>query len=60
MATFSEQRLARQLLAFLRPDMLLAADRNFSGYELWGLARATGAHLAWRIRKDLGFVSAAR
>ncbi|MFI6730867.1 transposase domain-containing protein [Streptomyces atratus] len=46
MARFSEQRLARQLLASLRPDMPLLADRNFAGYELWGLARATGAHLA--------------
>ncbi|WP_405682133.1 transposase domain-containing protein [Streptomyces sp. NBC_00057] len=55
-ATFSEQRLARQLLASLRPDMLLLTDRNFSGYELWGLARATGAHLAWRIKKNLVFV----
>ncbi|WP_406373287.1 transposase domain-containing protein [Streptomyces sp. NBC_01550] len=42
-ATFSEQRLARRLLASLRPDMLLLTDRNFSRYELWGLARATGA-----------------
>lgn len=55
MAKFSEHKLARQLLASLRPDMLLA-DRNFSGYELWGLARATGAHLAWRIKKNLAFV----
>lgn len=55
-AKFSEHKLARQLLACLRPDMLLLADRNFSGYELWGLARATGAHLAWRIKKNLVFV----
>jgi hypothetical protein len=53
---FSEQRLARRLLAALRPGMLLLADRNFSGYELWGLARATGAHLAWRIKGNLVFV----
>ena len=36
--------------------MLLLADRNFAGYQLWGLARATGAHLAWRIKKNLVFV----
>ncbi|GGU48319.1 hypothetical protein GCM10010211_10670 [Streptomyces albospinus] len=33
-AKFSEHKLARRLLASLRPDMLLLADRNFSGYEL--------------------------
>lgn len=54
-AKFSEHKLARRLLASLRPDMLLA-DRNFAGYELWGLARATGAHLAWRIKQNLVFV----
>ncbi|RPK42626.1 hypothetical protein EES39_20470 [Streptomyces sp. ADI92-24] len=55
-ARFSEHKLARRLLASLRPDMLLLADRNFAGYQLWGLARATGAHLAWRIKKNLVFV----
>src|SRR5512144_2103309 len=42
------------LTASLRSGMLLA-DRNFAGYELWGLARATGAHLAWRIKNNLVF-----
>ncbi len=51
-ARFSEHKLARQLPASLRADMLLLADRNFAGYQLWGLARATGAHLAWRIKKN--------
>lgn len=55
-ASFSEHKLARRLLPSMRPGMLLLADRNFSGYELWGLARATGAHLAWRIKKNLVFV----
>src|SRR5687767_12116118 len=36
--------------------MLLLADRNFAGYQLWGLARATGAHLAWRIKTNQVFV----
>src|SRR4051794_14884646 len=35
----------------LGPGMLLLADRNFPGHELWGLAAATGADLAWRIKR---------
>ncbi|KQV11642.1 MULTISPECIES: IS4 family transposase [unclassified Kitasatospora] len=52
-ARFSEHKLARRLLAALRPGMLLLADRNFAGHELWGLVEATGCHLAWRIKKNL-------
>ncbi|WP_394814043.1 transposase domain-containing protein, partial [Streptomyces litchfieldiae] len=52
---FSEHKLARRLLASLTEGTLLLADRNFAGHELWGLARATGAHLAWRIKKNLVF-----
>jgi hypothetical protein len=33
--------------------MLLLADRNFAGYELWGLVTAAGADIAWRIKKNL-------
>ena len=51
----SEQVLARRLLASLTPGMLLLADRNFPGHQLWGLAAATGADLAWRIKKNLVF-----
>jgi hypothetical protein len=51
----SEQVLARQVLPSLTPGMLLLADRNFPGHELWGLAAATGADLAWRIKKNLVF-----
>ena len=51
----SEHVLARRLLASLAPGMLLLADRNFPGHELWGLAAATGADLAWRIKKNLVF-----
>ena len=51
-ARASEQVLARRLLHALRPGMLLLADRNFPGWQLWGLAAATGAHLAWRVRKS--------
>ena len=54
-ARASEQRLARRLLPALGPGMLLLADRNFPGWELWGLAAGTGADLAWRIKKNLVF-----
>jgi hypothetical protein len=50
-ARASEHALARRLLDRLGPGMLLLADRNFPGYELWGLAAATGADLAWRIKR---------
>jgi hypothetical protein len=32
--------------------MLLLADRNFPGHQLWGEAIATGADLAWRLKKN--------
>ena len=54
-ARASEQVLARRLLHALRPGMLLLADRNFPGWGLWGLAAATGAQLAWRVRKSAVF-----
>ncbi len=54
-AQASEQVLARRLLASLAPGMLLLADRNFPGHQLWGLAAATGADLTWRIKKNLVF-----
>jgi hypothetical protein len=49
----SEHKLARRLLHALGPGMLLLADRNFAGHELWGLVTATGADMAWRIKKNL-------
>jgi Insertion element 4 transposase N-terminal/Transposase DDE domain len=51
----SEQALARRALARLQPGMLLLADRNFPGHELWGLAVATGAELAWRVKRHQVF-----
>ena len=33
--------------------MLLLADRNFYGYELWNAAAATGADLLWRVKASL-------
>ena len=51
----AEHVLARRLLHALEPGMLLLADRNFPGYDLWGLAAATGADLAWRAKKNQVF-----
>ena len=55
----SEHALARRMLDRLGPGMLLLADRNFPGHELWGLAAATGADLAWRIKRNNVFVPGA-
>jgi Insertion element 4 transposase N-terminal/Transposase DDE domain len=51
----SELALARRALSRLQPGMLLLADRNFPGHELWGLAAATGADLLWRVKKHQVF-----
>jgi hypothetical protein len=56
----SEHILARRVLGGLRSGMLLLADRNFPGYQLWGLATATGADLAWRIKKNVVFMPVRR
>jgi hypothetical protein len=49
----SEQKMAAMLLPNnLSPDMLLLADRNFYGYNLWNLA-ADKASLLWRIKSNL-------
>jgi len=52
----SEHVLARQLIAALRPGMLMIADANFAGYQLWGLTAASGAQLLWRVKKNVVFV----
>jgi hypothetical protein len=48
--TTGETTLARGLLGSLEPGMLVLADRNFYGFELWNAARATGAQLLWRTK----------
>lgn len=48
--TVSEQKLAAQLVAALRPGMLLLADRNFPAWNLWARCTTTGAHLLWRVK----------
>jgi len=48
-----ETALAEETLACLKTGMLCLADRNFYGYALWNKARATGADLLWRVKKNL-------
>ncbi len=48
-----EITLAKRVLSWLHHGMLCLADRQFFGFELWNQARATGAQLLWRIRKNL-------
>lgn len=48
-----ETTLTRQLLCCLKSGMLCLADRNFYGYALWKEASTTGAHLVWRVKKNL-------
>lgn len=49
----SEQELTRGLLPRLNPGMLVLADRNFLGWDLWCRAAATGADLLWRAKSDI-------
>jgi len=48
-----ESTLAKDVLAALGPGMLCLADRNFFGFALWQQARARGAELLWRGKKNL-------
>lgn len=48
-----EITLAKEVLGDLRAGILCMADRNFLGFELWEQARATGADLLWRAKKNL-------
>jgi hypothetical protein len=48
-----EITLAAEVIAALQKGMLCLADRNFFGFELWNQARAGGADLLWRIKKNL-------
>ena len=48
-----EITLAKAVLPRLRKGMLCLADRNFFGFELWQLARGTGADLLWRMKKNM-------
>ncbi len=48
----SEIALTRDVVRHLTPGMLCLAERNFFGYEMWNLARASGADLLWRLEKN--------
>jgi hypothetical protein len=48
-----EITLAKAVLPRLSKGMLCLADRNFFGFELWKQARATGADLLWRMKKNM-------
>jgi hypothetical protein len=48
-----EITLAAQVVTALQQGMLCLADRNFFGFRLWNQARAQGADLLWRIKKNL-------
>ncbi len=50
--TISEIALIKDVVRHLVAGMLVLADRNFFGYEMWNLARARGADLLWRIKKN--------
>lgn len=49
----AETTLAQGAIAWLRPGMLCLADRQFFGFALWSQARASGAELLWRVKKNL-------
>ena len=49
----SEMALAKRMLPWLGQGMLCLADRYFFSFEFWQQARATGAELLWRVRKNL-------
>lgn len=50
-----ENTLAEAGVGHLQPGMLCLADRGFFSYDLWKRARASGADLLWRLKKDLRF-----
>jgi IS4 transposase len=55
-----EISLARAVLASLQRGMLCLADRGLFGFALWQEARATGAELLWRIKKNIRLPCAKR
>lgn len=48
-----ETSLSRDVGKNLRKGMLCLADRLFFGYQLWMELGATGADLAWRVKKNI-------
>ncbi|MGH8534512.1 MAG: IS4 family transposase [Gammaproteobacteria bacterium] len=48
-----ETTLAKAVLPGLRKGMLCLADRQFFSFALWQQARASGADLLWRVKKNM-------
>jgi len=48
-----EITLAQEVIVSLQKGLLCLADRNFFGFALWNQARARGADLLWRVKKNL-------
>lgn len=48
-----ETTLAKKTVAELKAGMLCLADRLFYSFKLWNRARASGADLLWRIKKNM-------
>ena len=47
-----ETTLTRSLLGRIGEGMLVLADRNFFGFDLWNEVRAQGADLCWRTKSN--------
>lgn len=48
-----EQVLAELVLVRLKPGTLNLADRLYYSFKSWQIAQANGAHLLWRVKKDM-------
>lgn len=48
-----ETTLAHHAIEGLQKGMLCLADRTFFGFALWTKAHARGAHLLWRVKKNV-------
>lgn len=48
-----EVTLAEAVVPHLGAGMLCLADRSFLGFDLWQQARATGADLLWRVKRNM-------
>ncbi len=44
--------LAEEVTSDLQKGMLCPANRGFFSFDLWNRARAGGADLLWRLKKD--------
>jgi hypothetical protein len=53
--TTGEVTLAKELTGSMTPEMLLFADRLFTGFPLWKQMAATGAALCWRAKVTADF-----